>query len=249
MKLVIAYDGTAYHGWQRQPNATTVQGRLEEVFTEVLGGAVKIHGASRTDAGVHAEGQVAEFRTATRIPDAAIAEMANGRLPGDIVIKSIETVRDGFDSSRDAVCKIYHYRIFTAPLREVIEFRRRWHYPYTLDAERMAAAARYWVGTHDFKAMASARDEREDSIRTIYWLRAERVGEDEAVVSVCADRFMYNMVRNIVGTLVEIGRGRWPVERAAEILASRDRTTAGPTAPPEGLCLMQIFYPGEPLPM
>lgn len=243
IRLLIAYEGTNYKGWQRQENTPTIQGTIETALTDIIGRSIQIRGASRTDAGVHAQGQVASFAVESPIPDHAFATVLNGRLPADIVVKSSERVPPEFDPSRDPLGKTYIYRIYTGRAREVQLFRRRWHYPHELDATAMNDAAAVLLGTHDFRAYASAKDSRDNFVRTVFAARAWRIGDDEVDFEITADRFLYHMVRNIVGTAVEIGRGRWPVAKAAEILAGRDRTQAGPTAPPEGLCLMNIEYP------
>lgn len=241
IQLIIAYEGTNYSGWQRQKDTSTVQGTIESALQHIIGRSTKISGASRTDAGVHAAGQVAHFNTDSTIPDAAFAWALNGRLPPHIVVRSSQRVAADFHSSRDAVSKTYLYRIYSAKLRDVIQFRRRWHFPYSLDVSAINHAANLICGTHDFRAFASARDDRDSTVRTVFSARAYRL-DDEIDFAITADRFLYHMVRNIVGTMVEIGRGRWLPQKAADILASRDRTQAGPTAPPEGLCLMNVDY-------
>jgi len=244
VKLTIAYEGTAYHGWQRQKNqdVPTVQGTLEAAWRALTGETVRIRGASRTDAGVHAAGQVADVVTETAIPTPSIPAALNGRLPEDIVILSAEDVPPSFHASRNAISKMYHYRIYNAPVRSVESYRRRLHIPYPLDVEKMDQAGKLILGHHDCAAFASAKDERDTTVRTILQCNARRADEHEIVIEVQADRFLYNMVRNIVGTLIEIGRGHWPVEQMASILAGADRRNAGPTAPPHGLCLQWIRY-------
>jgi len=248
IKLVIAYEGTNYRGWQRQPNAQTVQETIERALGDIIGRSVRLYGASRTDAGVHAEGQVANFTTDSPIPDHAFAWVLNGRLPPEIVVRSSERVNLDFHASRDAMYKTYLYRIYTAGPRDVQQFRRRWHFPYRLDIEAMDQAAGFVLGTHDFRAFASAKDARENTVRTVLAARTFRPGQHEVDFEITADRFLYHMVRNITGTLAEIGRGRWPPEKIAAILASRDRTHAGPTAPAHGLCLMKVEYHKNSIP-
>jgi len=245
IKLVIAYEGTAYNGWQRQRGAPSVQETIETAAEQVIGRSITIRGASRTDSGVHADGQVAHFIVDSPIPDRAFAGALNGRLPSDIVIRSSEPVPMQFHASRDAMHKTYRYTLYTARARDVHQFRRRWRFPCDLDLQAINDAAGAILGTHDFRAFASAGDMRTDSVRTVFHSFAYRSGPHEIQVEITADRFLYHMVRNIVGTLVEIGRGRWPAEKIAEILADRDRTQAGPTAPGHGLCLVSIEYPQD----
>ena len=239
---MIAYQGTRYCGWQRQKDVATVQGTIEDVLGEVLGGVVRIQGASRTDAGVHAEGQVANFFVEDcSIPTEAFAEILNTRLPADIAVRESSLVADNFHASGDAVCKTYFYRIYNASAKDVMFFNFRWQVDYPLDAGAMNEAAKFLIGTHDFCALSSAKDTREDMVRTILEAQVWR-SESEIIIRVRANRFLYLMVRNIVGTLVEIGRGRWPSEQMARIIAGRDRRQAGPTAPGHGLCLKKVEY-------
>jgi tRNA pseudouridine38-40 synthase len=243
IKLVIAYQGTRYKGWQRQPDQMTVQETIELALTQLLARPVQIRGASRTDSGVHAEGQVANFVVEDcSIPTHAFAEILNGRLPDDIAVRSSVEVPLEFHSSRDALHKTYHYRIYNSPLKDVMYHNLRWQMDYRLDNDAINQAAGFLLGTHDFKGFTSAKDERDDSVRTIYEARGWWSGEDEWTFMIRANRFLYLMVRNIVGTLVEVGRRHWPAEKVAQIIIHRDRTLAGPTAPPQGLCLKTIEY-------
>lgn len=241
IKLVIHYDGTAYHGWQRQPEHVTVQTAVENALERLCGQPVEVTGSSRTDAGVHALGQVAHFKIDSPVPTENIARALNNLLPDDIVIADACEVGADFDAISSTVSKRYRYTICTAPIRPVLEIRHCWHRPGTLDIEAMRKAAALLVGTKDFKSFASAADQRQSSVRTI--LRCEVTCENPWIyIGVQADGFLYNMVRNIVGTLVEVGRGRWQPKDIDGILAARDRAAAGPIAPASGLCLMQIHY-------
>ena len=198
-------------------------------------------GSSRTDAGVHALGQVAHAElTGCPIPTENLQNALNNLLPDDITIADVREVPHNFDAISDTVKKRYDYLINTNPIRPVL-VRHQWHRPGKLNVEKMDAATQFLVGTHDFKSFASAADQRESSVRTISRCAVEQDG-DIIKISVAADGFLYNMVRNIVGTLVEIGRGRWQPESIRNILAAKDRTAAGPIAPACGLCLMKIFY-------
>ncbi len=243
IKLVIAYNGAAYHGWQRQADGIdTVQQRVEEAAAKIIGHPVTVSGAGRTDAGVHAAGQVANFHTANlSIPLRGLRRAMNSRLPRDIAIRSADEVAEKFHASRSAVAKTYRYRIYVSPQRSVELCGQVWHYWKSLEAERMRAAADKLVGEHDFRGMATSAETRENTVRTIYRCEVAQ-GDSEIIISVTGNGFLYNMVRNIVGTLVEIGRRRWEPEQIDVILTSRNRRDAGPTAPPDGLSLMSVQY-------
>ncbi len=241
IKLTIHYDGTAYHGWQVQPGVDTVGGKIAEALETLTDQSVKVNGSSRTDAGVHALGQVANIRIDSPVPTANLVKALTDRLPADIAVTEAVDAPDTFDAISDTKSKLYRYSIYTAPVRSVMDIRYCWHRPGKLDADAMAAAARLLVGKHDFKSLASAADNRENSIRTI--THCSVVAEEAWIyIEVVADGFLYNMVRNIVGTLVEVGRGRWVPEKITEILKAKDRSAAGPIAPASGLCLMRIDY-------
>ncbi|MHC4517699.1 MAG: tRNA pseudouridine(38-40) synthase TruA [Planctomycetota bacterium] len=245
VKLTIAYDGTDYHGWQIQPGVATVQGTIQEAVRRLLGPDVRLFGASRTDAGVHALGQVGLIQIDSPVPTENLARAISDRLPADIVIVSAEDVRLGFDLIGEVTNKLYRYTICCGPLRPVLHGRYCWHIPSNLDVAAMDAAAQTLVGKHDFKSFASAADNRTDSVRTIFRCEVtEEVAGDARWVhtEVESDGFLYNMVRNIVGSLVEMGSGRWAPEKMGAVLEAKDRTAAGPIAPPNGLCLMWIKY-------
>lgn len=246
LKLVIAYDGTRYHGWQRQIAGTdTVQERLELAAGRVLGHPVKLNGAGRTDAGVHAAGQVANIRTPNfSIPVVNFRRALNAKLPSDIAVISVNCVSPLFHASRSARCKTYRYRIYTAQTRDVAIADSVYHYWHGLSAERMAHAAWRLVGTHDFRGLAFAAEQRENTVRTILACSVCQSGK-EIHIFVTGTGFLYKMVRNLSGTLLEIGRGHWEEDRIDQILATRDRTYAGPTLPPGGLCMMSVEYPPE----
>jgi tRNA pseudouridine38-40 synthase len=243
LKLVIAYNGSRYHGWQRQAaHIDTVQQRIETAASRVLKHPVTVHGCSRTDAGVHAEGQVANIHTPNQaVPTEGMRRAMNSRLPADIAVRSIVDVPPDFHASRAARGKTYRYRIHVGPIRPVQQAGQVWHYWRVLDAEPMRLAGRRLIGTHDFAGFAGSGEQRQTTVRTI--TRCDVTpDQSELHVTVSGDGFLYNMVRNIVGTLVEIGRGHWQPERIDRILASADRRDAGPTAPPDGLCLMCVHY-------
>jgi tRNA pseudouridine38-40 synthase len=241
IKLTVSYDGIDYSGWQDQPGKRTIQGLLQQAIGNLTGVFTKVNGASRTDAGVSALGQVANFVLDSRIPTENLLKAINHCLPRGIVITEVSEAETIFDASGSARSKLYRYKIFTGRKRNVLKTRNCWHRPGKLDVAAMNAAAEMLVGTHDFKSFAAAADKRQTSVRTVIQCR---VTEDDKwiCVEIEADRFLYNMVRNIVGTLVEIGRGRWKPEKIKEILEAKDRRVAGPLAPAEGLCLVSIKY-------
>lgn len=245
VKLTIAYDGSEYHGWQIQPGFTTVQQAIQDAARSLLGPNVRVCGASRTDAGVHALGQVGLIQIDSPVPIENIARALTDRLPHDIAIVKAEEVRMGFDVIGEVTRKLYRYTIFCGPTRPVLHRRYCWHVPSNPDVPLMDGAAKFLLGRHDFKSFASAADSRVDSVRTIFRCDVTETGEGEnhwLYVEVEGDGFLYNMVRNIVGSLMEVGLGRWEPERMGQALAARDRTAAGPIAPPNGLCLMWIEY-------
>lgn len=241
IKLTIAYDGTEYHGWQIQPGLRTIQGVLAEAIGDLLGCKVRVCGASRTDAGVSALGQAGLIQIDSPIPVENLAGAITGRLPPDIAIIEAVEVPRGFDVIGAVRRKWYRYTIFTGAVRPVLQIRYCWHVPTRFDIAAMSEAARMLVGEKDFKSFASTADKRENSVRTIFLCD---VAEEDAwvYVDVQGNSFLYNMVRNIVGTLVEVGTGRWKPEKISEIIEARDRTAAGPIAPAAGLCLMRIEY-------
>jgi len=245
VKLTIAYDGSDYHGWQVQPGVATVQETVQEAVRSLLGSEVRLFGASRTDAGVHALGQVGLIQIDSPVPTANLARAISDRLPPDIVIVRAEDVRMGFDLIGEVTNKLYRYTICCDPVRPVLRGRYCWHIPSRLDVAAMDAAAKALVGKHDFKSFASAADNRADSIRTVFRCDVTEELSGDALwvhTEVEGDGFLYNMVRNIVGSLVEVGSRRWGPEKMGTVLEARDRTAAGPIAPPNGLCLMWVEY-------
>ena len=241
IKLTIVYDGSEYHGWQIQPGQKTIQGVLTEAIQNLIGSQVRVFGASRTDAGVSALGQVGLVEIDSPIPTENLAGAITHRLPPDIAVTEAVEVPQGFDVMGAVKSKLYRYTIFTGQLRPVLQIRHCWHLPGKLDVTAVAEAAKRLVGKKDFKSFASADDKRENSMRTIF--ACDVTGQNDWIyVDVEGDGFLYNMVRNIVGTLVEVGRGKWKPEKINEILEAKDRTAAGPIAPPQGLCLMWIKY-------
>lgn len=243
MKLTISYDGTDFFGWQRQKEFRTVQQELEEVLKKLNSGeAVALMGCSRTDAGVHAVGQVASFHSDIALPPEKLLYALNGNLPKDIVVRSVEEVADSFNANLHAKRKLYRYVILDNKVPDVFLRKYSWHIPYCkLNDVMMNQAAESLLGTHDFRCFETEWPNRKTSVRTINHLKLNRAGQ-YLWLDIEADGFLYNMVRSITGTLVNIGRGYWPVEKMKQIVESGDRTQAGPTAPSQGLFLMRITY-------
>jgi tRNA pseudouridine38-40 synthase len=251
LKLVIAYNGAMYRGWQRQADGIdTVQLRVETAAKQVLRHPLHVHGCSRTDSGVHAEGQVACIRTPSTIPTVGMRRAINARLPKDIAIRSVCEVPMSFNSSLSAVGKTYRYRIYTGPNRPVHLAGQAYSYWRPLDIDVMRAAARKLVGEHDFRGFASSADKRQNTVRKIFGCNVAHAEQGSEIhVTISGNGFLYNMVRNIVGTLIDIGRNRWSPNHIDEIIKTRDRDVAGPTTPPDGLTLMCVHYRPEDLEM
>lgn len=241
VKLVVAYDGTAYHGWQLQPGVPTIEGELNRSLRELLREEIQVMGASRTDCGVHALCNVAVFDTNTRIPAEKISYALNQKLPEDIRIQSSVQVPDYFHPRHCASKKTYEYRILNCPFP--IPTKRLYaHFTYVpLDVEKMAQAAALLVGEHDFKSFCAAAAVVDSTVRRIYELSVEKEGS-EIVIRVQGNGFLYNMVRIIAGTLMEVGRGNLEPEKVREILDAKDRQAAGPTAPACGLTLVKYEF-------
>jgi tRNA pseudouridine38-40 synthase len=248
IKLVIAYDGSKYHGWQRQREGIdTVQLRIEEAAGSVLKHPVTVHGAGRTDTGVHAEGQVANLHTTNlRVPLSGLRRAMNSRLPGDIAIRSANRVPDDFHASLSAIGKTYQYRVCVCPTRPASQSKQVYHYWKPLEIEPMRRGGRKLLGRHDFAALASAGDLRDNTVRTLFRCDVAEAG-DRVTFTVEGDGFLYHMVRNIAGTLIEIGRGRWTPGQIDRLLSSRNRADSGPTAPPDGLTMVCVHYRPEDL--
>ena len=239
--LKLMYVGTAYHGWQIQKNAVTVEETLEKALASVVGHAVKCIGAGRTDAGVHAENYIANFRTTSTIPCDRLPLAVNTRLPEDIVVVKATEVHDGFNAIGSCIKKEYTYRIYNSRIRNAFFVNRAWFYPKHLDETVMQAAADRFVGTHDFAAVQSVGTEVQSTVRTVHYFNITRSG-DMIACRVCANGFLYNMVRAMGGTCVYAAEGKFPPEAVSDILEGRCRTAAGPTAPPGGLYMTQLWY-------
>ncbi len=252
-KLTLAYDGTDYVGWQRQAAGVSVQGCLESALGDLEGAPVPVVGAGRTDAGVHALGQVAGARLGIRIDPEALARAVNARLPADIRVVGSEAAADTFHARFDAVAKSYRYRLLHGPVMSPFLRRYAWHLREPIDVEAMAEAGRMLVGEHDFAAFQAAGARVRTTVRTVFGLTvraapaastgAETGCADATVIEVRGSGFLRHMVRTLVGTLVEVGRGRRAPREVERVLASADRAAAGPTAPPRGLFLIGVEYP------
>jgi len=265
-RIVVAYDGGGFVGWQRQPAAagSSIQGLLEDALGELDGNPVTVLGAGRTDAGVHALGQVAAFTLARAIAADVVVRALNVRLPDSVRVLTAEQVPESFNPRHDARAKTYRYRIWHGDVMNPLERCYAWHIFGPLDVEAMQAAARLLEGRHDFSAFQGSGSDVQSTVREVIRSRVMTTGAtgdaestentegtEEPVVArdgtlvtyeISGDGFLRHMVRAIVGTLVEIGRGRWSAEAVREILASRDRAAAGPTAPAQGLFLVRVHY-------
>ena len=239
--LKLMYAGTAYHGWQVQKNAVTVAETLDKALSSVVGHPVRCVGAGRTDAGVHARVYVANFRTTSSIPLDRLPLAVNTRLPDDIVVVKATRVSDGFNAIGSCRKKEYTYLIYNSRLGDAFYVNRAWFYPRRLDEAVMARAAEQFVGTHDFRAVRSVGTETRTTVRTVHYFRVEREG-DLIKCRVCADGFLYNMVRAMVGTIVYAAEGKLAPEDIPAILDAGDRTLAGPTVPPGGLYMTGLWY-------
>lgn len=244
LRVTLEYEGTELAGWQLQPDARSVQGELEAAVQKVTGSPARVTGAGRTDAGVHARGQVAHFDSSTRLRDGELQRALNAVLPDDVSVIGLRTARPDFHARRDAVSKRYVYRLLLRGPSSPLRRRFAWQVRGRLDLAAMRRAAAALRGEHDFAAFRGApggAPQREDTRRALDLLELEREADELRLVAE-ARSFLRYMVRNLVGTLVEVGAGRLPADAIAAILASRDRARAGPTAPPHGLCLEHVRY-------
>ena len=242
LKLILEYDGTAYHGWQRQANGLSIQQVLEEKIAVMTGETVKVIGSGRTDAGVHALGQVAHFKTAATIPDVHFLKGINSLLPRDIAVKALREVHPSFHARYDAKSKVYLYQIVNGPIRPVLLRQYAWFVPGPLDLEKMRETAICFMGTHDFSSFCSTHSDAPNYIRTIMDIRIEAGFDGLIRITMEADGFLRHMVRGIVGTLVEVGRGNRCLSDVQGTMNAKDRRYGGMTAPPQGLFLKEVKY-------
>jgi tRNA pseudouridine38-40 synthase len=250
IRLVVEYDGSQLHGWQRQHNNPTVQQHIEEALAQLLTHEVKVNGASRTDAGVHARGQVASFRTERPISVVGVRRGLNTLLPDSIAIRDAAEVPDDFHPRFSATGKHYRYTILARRERSPRWHNYAWHHREPLDVHAMHDAARALLGEHDFSAFRAAGCSAKNPVRRIDSITLTRLHPHLLEIDIRGNAFLRNMIRIVVGTLAEVGTGERPVGQVAEILASKDRTIAGITAPPQGLELVEVRYDGRrPLPV
>ena len=242
IKLLIEYDGTNYQGWQVQPKGRTIQGILEEKLGLLTGQPVQLFGSGRTDSGVHALGQVAHFKTQSQMDIRTIQKALNSLLPHDIVIQKAEEVGEGFHARKHSKSKIYEYRILNRILRSTFHRGYVWHIPQKLNLTEMKKATQSLIGEHDFSAFRTVGSPTRTTVRRV--IRAEwKRGRDGLIrFEIEANGFLKQMVRSIIGTLVEVGKGRMKAEDLRKILNSKDRKEAGPTAPAQGLFLKKVKY-------
>ena len=245
LRLTLAYDGTDFAGWQVQPDCTTVQGLVRDACARILGEPVKLTGASRTDAGVHALRQVASLSTASALDPARLGRGLNALLPDAIRVLEASEMPAGFDARRSALGKRYLYLIDRGRVAHPLLRRYAWHPSFPLDLDAMRSALGALRGKHDFSAFCAAPGRGRTPTCTVRSARLSRRG-DGVAIALSADSFLHHMVRNIVGSLVEIGRGAKPASWMADLLAGRDRTRSGPTAPARGLMLVRVLYGESP---
>lgn len=245
IKFSVAYDGSAYSGWQYQPDRVTIQGEIETAIHSATRSVTRVTASGRTDAGVHAIGQVASCRIQSRLADRDLHRALNANLPFDIRIHSLDTVDDDFHAIRSATGKRYRYVVQDGGIRDVFSRKYCWYVPQRLDIEGMATAAKQLMGKHDFSSFETSGAPRKSAIRVVRHLDVSRkssVNGQQVVFEVEADGFLYNMVRIIVGTLVQVGCHKKNVTWVGDVLAAKDRRAAGTTAPAQGLFLLRVFY-------
>jgi len=242
IKIIIEYDGTKYNGWQTQKNATGIQEILTNAIHQVCRDVDKINGAGRTDAGVHAMGQVANFITNCEIPVKNIAKAVNVFLPKDIAVKSAEEVDKEFHSRYSAKGKKYMYIVNNDVNRSALSFYREYYFPYELDYKKMKKASEILEGTHDFKGFMASGSSIKDTVRTISKIQMKKREDGRVIFNFTGNGFLYNMVRILVGTLLDVGTGKIAIEDLKDIIQSKDRTKAGKTVPAQGLYLVEVYY-------
>lgn len=243
IKLILAYDGSDFHGWQIQPNVRTVQGVLQDTLKKLCQDEIAVYGSGRTDAGVHARGQVAHFKTTSKIPDSNLQHALNELLPGSIRVYDCREVDALFHARFSAQSKMYSYSILTQPICSPFRRRYAYHLPYEMNVEQMAAGARHFIGDHDFTSFCDAQDDSPSKVRRVLVSEVTREEKNRLIVyRVEAGGFLHRMVRAMVGALIEVGRGRLDSETLPTLLDARNRASAPWTAPAHGLCLEWVKY-------
>lgn len=241
-KLIIAYDGTRYFGWEHQPDRETIQGKIETVLERMCGAdTVDVIGAGRTDAGVHARGMVAHVRLDTAMTADEIRDYLNRYLPEDIAVREVKRAGERFHARYNAIGKTYRYTVYTGNSKPVFDRKYMTVLDYSPDVDAMRAAAAFLMGKHDFKSFCGNGRMKKPTVRIVDQIEI-RTQKDTLTFTVHGNGFLQNMVRILVGTLLEVGRGAYPPEHVQEILEAKDRRMAGPTAPAAGLCLMKVDY-------
>lgn len=243
-RIVVSYDGTRYNGWQKQKTTEdTIQGKLETLLSRMAGKEVTVQGSGRTDAGVHALAQTANFRMETELSDQELMDAINGYLPEDIAVLSLKTASERFHSRYNAIAKTYEYRLYIGNAKPVMDRKYVWQPEEKPDLERMRTAAAYVLGEHDFKSFCGNKKMKKPTVRRIDRIEVEEIPErQEAVLRFTGNGFLQNMVRILTGTLVECGQGKREPEQMREILEAKDRSAAGMTAPAKGLSLVRVDY-------
>ena len=239
--LVVSYDGTDYHGWQMQENEDTIEGKLNEALTKLTGTPIEVIGASRTDAGVHGMCNLAVFDSEMNIEPEKYATALNSMLPDDIVVRRSLAVKENFHPRKIKTKKTYRYRIDNSQFPDPLKRRYCWHVSYILDIDLMRQGAKYMLGSHDFSSFCASGSTAVSHVRSIDSIEIGKI-ENEIYIDVTGGGFLYNMVRIIAGTLMDVGRGKIEPEQIKDIIEAKDRTKAGPTAPPEGLTLLNIDW-------
>lgn len=241
IKLTIEYDGSNYAGWQVQANGLAIQQVMEDALAKILGSPIRLYSSGRTDAGVHAKGMVAAFRTDRNLPLSAFSDGVNCNLPQDIAVRSAEEAVPGFDPRRDAIGKHYRYTILNAPRRSPIQRLYAWHLKGNLDISAMREAATLMVGEKDFAAFRTSGCAARTTVRNVFSVKVSKE-EEFIIIDVKGSGFLRNMVRIMVGTMVEVGEGKTRPDAITGFFNGKSDTTAGMTAPPQGLCLMEVYY-------
>lgn len=242
IKLVIEYDGKEFNGWQKQPNKLNIQGEIEKAIERITGEEVDLTASGRTDAGVHAIGQVANFKTNSNLPIQKIPIALNANLKKSIIIKSAEEVEERFHSRLNCKKKTYRYIINNSKYGTAIYRNLETHIPIKLDIQKMQEAVKYFEGEHDFKAFKASGTSSKSSVRTIYKAEVIDAGNERIYIELTGNGFLYNMVRIISGTLVEVGLGKLEPKEIEKILELKNRENAGKTLPPQGLYLVKVEY-------